>query len=359
MKKKIRESKGKEEKEKLNKQEIEKLERERQKLEENKKRLAKIAETRPVLMIHKHHGIKSWNLTLLTSFNLPEGGYPKAICLNYEQDFLVIGTKGGLIHVYNNKTLEFLDTLKLHKSSIKAVAYLNDKVSVVSGGNDGRLIKWNLSERNYSELITKSQEPITSIVNNVRGENIYVSCGNDILIYDIFSIENTFDSKISMNDYIQCMAYLSDDKLLAVGLRSGEVKIVNPISKEIVHTFNNHSKKITDMCVIDHNKTEVLVTASKDKTISMYNISDKSIIKQFDSPNKNFYARHVQYLHDEKTILTTHSDGRYFITNYNLIEKKRHFFTTESPISLCFYLGDSSTLILGNKSGSINVYTCG
>jgi len=52
-------------------------------------------------------------------------------------------------------------------------------------------------------------------------------------VYDIFAIENTFDYKIPMNDYIQCMVYLSEEKLLAVGLRSGEVKIVNTEKKRL------------------------------------------------------------------------------------------------------------------------------
>jgi len=229
---KAKEDKAKEDKERINKVEMEKIEKEKlQKMEDMKKK--KRAENRPVLMIHKHHPIKSWNLTLLTSFNLPEGGYAKSMCLNYEQDLLVIGTKQGFIHMYNIKTQDYIDTLKFHKSTLKCLAYLNDKVSVISGDNDGRLIRWNLNDRNYIELITNSKEAITSIINNARGEKIYVSCGNDILVYDIFAIENTFDYKIPMNDYIQCMVYLSEEKLLAVGLRSGEVKIVNTEKKRL------------------------------------------------------------------------------------------------------------------------------
>jgi len=354
---KAKEDKAKEDKERLNKAEMEKIEKEKlQKLEDMKKK--KRAENRPVLIFHKPFPIKSWNLTLLTSFNLPDGGYAKAMCLNYEQDLLVIGTKQGFIHLYNIKTQDYIDTLKFHKSTLKCLAYLNDKVSVISGDNDGRLIKWNLSDRNYTELITNSKESITSIINNVRGEMIYVSCGNDILLYDIFAIENTFDSKIPMNDYIQCMVYLTEEKLLAVGLRSGEVKIVNPEKKkEVVHTFTNHSRKITDMCVIEYNKSEVLVACSKDKTITMYNIANRTLIKQFDSPNKNSYPRQLLYLHDEKTLLTTHSDGKFYVMNYHLIEKKRHFINIESEITSCFYTGDSSTLILGKKNHNIDVYT--
>ena len=59
--------------------------------------------------------------------------------------------------------------------------------------------------------------------------------------------------------------------------------------------------------------------------------------------------------YDDKTVIVSYANGNIYTLNY-LTGKKNKFPFKESKKKASLYLGDSSTLVFGNKLGHIDFY---
>jgi len=313
--------------------------------------------------VHKHSALKNWNLSLMNSFELEgSGNWAKSICLNYEKDLVVVGTKRGHVMTYKLPSWELVDTFPLHTGAVNSVTYLHDGKSVVSAGKDGKLFKINLETKN-SEEFKSSLRKVSSITHAGDGATIYITSESGLYTYCTKTLAPLENQKMTFESEIKKVVYLRDTRQVAIALSNGTVKVVDPKTKTEVAEFKEHAEKVYDLVAIKYKGAPALATCSKDNTMHIYGLDDKTVIRKLKTISKSSHPSHrIFYGHDEKTLISLHEDGKIILNNFNSGDltqehQNKAFGTGNEKVSVGFYCNDGNTLVVGLKSGKIEVYT--
>ena len=187
------------------------------------------------IYINKPNPLKNWNLNLKNSFEI-QGKYVKSICLNYETDTVIFGTKAGIILTYNIHSWDLIHNLSVHKGTVKDIVYLNDSRTIISVGNDGKIFKIDLETNTIIEFSITLPGPIRSIVYMRDGINIYTACQMSLYSFDIITglqIQNktNYDSEIMNIILIKAKNYI------AIGIKRFRYHILRRIILSILQRF--------------------------------------------------------------------------------------------------------------------------
>jgi len=306
--------------------------------------------------------IKSWNILLQKSFPLTDSeNYPKSLAISHETDQLIVGTKKGKTELYKLNTWEHQGTLLMHSGSVKCIVYLNDGKHAVSGGRDGKIIKWDLINLIGKEISTKTVSPITSICYPNRGDYIYVASGQMITSHNFRDLEDVNGSFYSFHCDITKVISLIE-KEICIGFIDGTIKIYDIFRKEVVIEIKEHTDRIQDIAIVKINNNLAFASVSKDKTIKLFSVNEKTLIKSLNISNKtNTPAKNILYCNDEKTITTIHEDGTIINNNYNSDNENdensnKCLFHNYEKLTTGLYVGDRFTLVIGNKKGNIDIF---
>ena len=313
-------------------------------------------ESRPIIYENDFKGLISWNMSLRDSIVTPNtDSYAKCLCINYHENTLHFGTKSGKIHSFNLEKMEYVDSKDGHTDTVKAINYFNDKRTVISGGKDGKLLKWNLLEEDSfsTEFNRTTKGPISSILSIFDGDSVYVGSGTNLILYDMFTMNEA--EKFTFPSNIVNLTWIKNERLIAAGLSDGKIVLFSHDHKIIYTTFDNHTDKVTGLTLCNYNGAVTLASCSKDKTIKLFNISEKTLISSFNSSN-DFYPKGVIYCNDDKSLITIHEDGKFVIFNYLRPEKKKAFFSNNESISTGLYVGDSNLIILAKKNSVLDFF---
>ena len=343
-----------------NKQKLQELLNSQHEKEEEANILKMKMNNKPTIYINNSIGLKSWNISINDSRVLDNECYAKCFCINHEENLLHLGTNTGKIHTFNLNTNEFVSCVEAHTKSVKAINYFNDKNTIISGGKDGKMFKWDFKTLNGSpsEFKRKSVGPINCIESIMDGETIYVGSGSNLIVFDIYRMSEvqSFDFKSEITKLI----WIRQGGYIAAGLRDGGIILFNHENKSIYDTIRHHSQKVTGLTICDvNNQSKItLASCSKDNTVKLYNIVSKTTITTIDSINnsKQFFPKDIIYCHDNKSLITTNGNGHFYIFDYSKPEKKKFFFSNDVSITCAIYVGDSSTIILGKKNSSIDFF---
>lgn len=314
------------------------------------------------IYINNPCALKNWNLSLKNSFEI-EGKYVKSICLNYESDTVVFGTKSGLILTYRLNSWDLIDKLSIHKGTVKDIVYLNDSRTIISVGNDGKIVKIDL-ETKITHVFSKILPAAIKSIAYIRdGMTIYVACQSILYTFDI-NTGHQLNENIAFNSELLKIIFIKDKKCLSLGFRNGSIKIYSLLTKKIVSEFTGHKSRITDITEMRFNDSNAIATSSKDKTMNIYGIEENSLLKSLKVPatRTNFPSSRIFYGYDDKTLITTHEDGKIILNNYNtgdLQKEQTNKFlcsSAEEKISCAYYCQDGTNFIVATQRGKIEVY---
>jgi len=323
------------------------------------------------IFVHKPTPLKNWNLSLRNSFDIGNGNYAKSIAVNYEQDIVVFGTKDGSILSYKLSTWEKVHASKPHTGTVKSITYLFDGKHVISGGNDGKIVKTDVTTHSSKESSHVLPGAIKSVAYAMDGANLYAACGRVLYHYEINNLSGNYEHKVfDFDDELVRIAYIKENKHLAIGFRNGTVRLFCPEGKKTIKEWRDHSgKRITDLTVCRYNGAHALATSAKDMTIHVYDLDEK-VLKastKVATSKTNTHANSLIYGHDEKTLFTIHDDGKIILNQYqnSSLDKEqthKHLISNAAKLSAGFYVGDGSTFIVALQpehqggNGKIEVY---
>jgi WD40 repeat protein len=323
------------------------------------------------IFIHKPVPLKNWNISLRNSIEVGVNNYVKCICINYEADLVVFGTKNGSLLTHKLSTFEQVRSSKIHNGTIKDITYLYDGKHVISAGNDGKIIKTDVTNGQSKESNHVLPGAIKSIAYGLDGSNLYVACGRNLYCYDINNMIGQYEHKfMDFEDELLKVAYVRESKLLALGFRNGMVRLIDPSNKSKVAEFKDHNRKrVTDITAVRHNGAPAIATTSKDMAIHIYDCDERALKSSFKvaTSKTNTHANKMIYGHDEKTLFTLHDDGKIVLNQYQTggmdrEQTNKHFGSNLAKLSAGFYAGDGTTFIVGmqaeqeGRAGKVEIY---
>jgi len=299
-----------------------------------------------------------------TSSKLDTGGYPKVIAVVFESDLFVVGTSTGYLSVYKIYTWEKIFSLKVHNGPVQCLVYLNDGRTVVSGGSDGNLIKFDVLSHKLAEFKDSPGSKINSIISTLDGDSVHVASDNKVYIYSFntLTLLDTY-SPVNNDETINRLSYLKDEKLVCVGTYNGRVVLYNHTSKSVAANHQEHgNSKITALTHCKIKGNSFVASTAADKTIKVFSLNEKKVVKSLNIPNKTaHHARSIAYCHDEKTLITGHNDGKLFLHNIETATEgsdhvSKVLFSKEEKVTCIAYVGDGNFIISGLKNGDLGVY---
>ena len=314
------------------------------------------------IYVNKPTSLKNWNHNLKHSFDI-EGTYAKSFVINFDKNILVVGTKNGIIYTYNLNSWDLIDRLSLHHGTVKDIVYLNDLSTIISVGNDGKIIKTDLETKISKIFCSILPSAIKSIVYVCDGCTVYLACEKTLYSFDTNTCLE-LDDKATFESEPLKLVYFKEKKCLAIGFRNGFVSFYCLLLKMIICEFTHHLERITDLAAIRFNGSVAIASNSKDKTINIYGIEENILLKSLKVPESKstFHSRKVIYGHDEKTLISTHDDGKIIFHNFNTGDDDDKEHTTKmisssiEKISSAIYCQDGFNFIIAKQSGKIEIF---
>jgi len=145
---------------------------------------------------------------------------------------IVVGLKSGRVIVYDN-TGEIVHEYT-HKKEVECLSVAKNGKMVFSGGGDGVVMCWNLTDKSAPLCRYEHNRRITCLYN--KNERYLISGDADgvIMIYDK---QEKNGCKLEYRYAIRCLFLTGDETLLFIGKDDGEVVIYNFVEKKDVITY--------------------------------------------------------------------------------------------------------------------------
>ncbi|KFW08264.1 p21-activated protein kinase-interacting protein 1-like, partial [Eurypyga helias] len=190
-------------------------------------------------------------------------------CLEfYGTAHLLSGAEDGLICIWNTKRWECLKSIKAHKGHVTSLSIHPSGKLALSVGTDKTLRTWNLVE-GRSAFIKNLKQNAHIIKWSPDGERYVTVITNKVDIYklDTASITGT----ITTDKRISSLRFITDS-ILAIAGDDEIIRFYSCDSQKCLCEFKAHENRIKDIYSFEREGQHVIVTASSDGYIKMWNL---------------------------------------------------------------------------------------
>ena len=224
----------------------------------------------------------------------------RVLCFSPDGQYIAVSSSILDISIFNitGSNCHLVKKLEGHTQPVSSLTFTNDSTRLISGGFDGYIFIWDM---NNFTLINRISHTPSTITTTEEASNTNINIQNKAAD----SNNNTTD-KDSSNDYsIVSIAIGCDDSFVAVGFMKGFVGIYEINLKKVVTHFHAHDEIL--LSVATSKREPLLLTASQDRTIKLWNANDvSSCLATFSGHND--YVLSSCFSLDEQIIISGSKD---------------------------------------------------
>lgn len=163
--------------------------------------------------------------------------------------------------------------LKGHTGSIKSLVFSYDGKSLYSAALDGKVLKWDLTARTYTDL-SANVAGITSIDLSAGGEYLAgLNTDGGALVWKPERNNERFRIE-SPGRIIRSLKFKPDNPVLAVGYDDGKIEMWDITSGKCISEIKAHTSDITDIKF--NSRLSQMATASTDGTLKLWDANNLS-----------------------------------------------------------------------------------
>jgi len=220
--------------------------------------------------------------------------------------WLACGTMASIIQVFNlNQPNTPPEQIEAHKGAVVDLEFVQGKDIMISTGSDRTIMYWNLISGERRTIVTHSTR-IRAITISKDGNYVYGGTEDGKLIR--WSISNgdatlLFDNK---DEGVNALALNNSGSRLAIGDKSGNIIIIDPLSSRKIAQVKGHTARIQDIAYSPDNSG--IATSSYDGTIRIWNAAKLSdppiVITEHES-----WALAIAFSPDGRTLVTSSEKG--------------------------------------------------
>ena len=233
----------------------------------------------------------------------------------------IITTCGNVIQIWNTKDGTCRQELIEHSNDILSVSISNKDGLFASASKDDTIRIWRVGKEKSILTIDlrKYNDSIPSSIDFSR-DGLYlvsVSFSGTIRIWNVStgSLKTTIcEGNRNVNEKVTCVAFVPDGRRVVSGGRDCVLRIWDIISRKCIKEYPGHGGGILDLAV--SNDGQYVATASSDKTIRIWNISENVMNKRFKPveclkvlEGHSEWVRSVSYNIDGNEIVSASDDG--------------------------------------------------
>ncbi len=235
-----------------------------------------------------------------------------SICPILEQNRVVVGNMNGGVHWVDMNNPEHTKNIAHHKKGVFSILRLGKYIFTIGGS--GLLTRWSVEQSKTIESLQLSYEALRSMdYSEVRNEFAIGASDHNIYLVDAssFAIKHTIQQ--AHDNSVFAVRYHPKQSHLLSGGRDAHLKVwdleqnFECIASEPAHWFT-----IND--IVFHSLGHWFATASRDKTIKIWDASNYKLLKviegyrdhgHFNSVNRLLWSEHQHYLlsaSDDRTV---------------------------------------------------------
>ena len=187
--------------------------------------------------------------------------------LSENGNFAAVGTDNNDVYFYDTRSPDRPHVLAGHNGLVRAVAFSGDASLLATGGRDSSVIIW----KNYVQAeIIKCKARIKSLVFNKSGSKLYIGSEDGQVLQFTLANNEKFSLTGSSGKRIQSLQCSESGNLLVAGTSGGTIQVMN-VKGNVTRTLNEAGS--VDFLSLDE-KNDLLVTATANKIIHIYRLSD-------------------------------------------------------------------------------------
>ncbi|KNA05281.1 hypothetical protein SOVF_191890 isoform A [Spinacia oleracea] len=216
-----------------------------------------------------------WNTDKDTLLNVFCGHSKAVTCGEYTPDgkTFCTGSEDATLRIWNPRSGESIRVIRdypYHTSGLTCLAITLDSTLALTGAEDGSFCVTNIATGKIFSSVSLHSESIQCI--GLSPSVPWVATGGNDKKLVIWDLQHSA-SRIICNheDEVSCLKWLGTSSLVASGCGNGQIVVTDTRSGVTVRTFKGHSRRIESLSVsADDN---FLVSASKDSAARVFDIS--------------------------------------------------------------------------------------
>lgn len=203
-------------------------------------------------------------------------------------------------------------TLIGHSNPIYTVISHPSKNLFYTAGNDKGIVEWDLDLKVPSRIFKAIKNTVYALEIIAEQDLLIAGCNNGSICF--FSLLDTsLVNIIKNNSAIFHLKYNSFKNELIVSTDKGEVLIINPTTKQLLHQFQSGYQKVRSLDF--HQNTNLLATVSNDEMIRLYHLDDYTLIKSIKSHENGVGS--LAFSLDGKNLITGGRDAHLKVWDTN------------------------------------------
>ncbi len=234
-----------------------------------------------------------------------------------EKNWLVIGNMFGGLHWVDLNQKTDLKNIAFHTKAIFDILQVDNHIYTVGG--DGQLAKWNIENQQVVESIQLANSSLRSIDYDANGKRFVVGASDNVIYFldNHLNIKHQIES--AHHNSVFTTRFVSNGTKLLSGSRDAHLKVW-----DLNENFENCSSQPAHLFTINHiemhpNKA-IFATASRDKTIKIWDSETYQLLKVIDvikfgghinSVNKILWSSYNNWLisvSDDRTVIVWQID---------------------------------------------------
>ncbi|HSR22621.1 MAG TPA: WD40 repeat domain-containing protein, partial [Candidatus Eisenbacteria bacterium] len=173
-------------------------------------------------------------------------------------------------------------TFKGHKGPVLAVAFNPHDQTLVTGGEDGTAILWDLTDPvRLGRLTTMSAlDPVSAVAFSPDGHLLAIATGDEVILYDVslrgHPVLLTTQIRHDDNATILAVAFSPDRRMLATASNDSMTvlwNVVDPASPASLATLHGHTDSVRAVAFSPDDRT--LATAGNDRTAMLWDLTNR------------------------------------------------------------------------------------
>ena len=229
------------------------------------------------------HFVARWNIDSATQDAFAIKAEKAVYCLKLisNNSVLAFGTNSGSLHVIDIQSKKELRHFVQHKSALFCIQENPLKNQVYSTDADGNLGVWKSDSWDLLLFLPLDCGKIRSIVVSADGEMIYLACQDgNIRIFETNGFNEVANFFAHENGSNSLAIFPLNPKFLISGGKDGYLRIWDLVSFTVQLEIPAHNYAVYQILFINNGKT--IVTASRDKSIKIWNAKDFSFLQKIE-----------------------------------------------------------------------------
>lgn len=230
-----------------------------------------------------------------------------ALLLLPAQNHLIIGTMSGGLHIVDLNVREEIHYLTYHSQSVFDIKTYNDLLLVAS--KDGTVSVWSCNDYSLHRVIRISDLSLRMLDLNLEARELAIACSdNCIYILDLvhWKIKAVLHGP---SNSVFSAVFLKHSRQLLAGSRDAQLYLFNLKSFALEQQLKAHLYTINHLVLME--EKQLIASASRDKTIRIWNAADLSLLKSIDHEKNDGHTNSVNrllWLKSDKTLISAGDD---------------------------------------------------